>query len=139
MSEDHDIMLTAPPRGDIWNRTAASLWRAAGDARLPRSLHRPSCAELEGASFALLVVAFCLTLLFLYFWGQAENDYNDFDWFNFVHLGFWFPWSVVLLVISAGFFTYVTVLMLLAVCLLSEGQKLHLHWSHKVTAPSSVK
>uniref|UniRef100_A0A3B5MMI5 Glycerophosphodiester phosphodiesterase domain containing 4b n=1 Tax=Xiphophorus couchianus TaxID=32473 RepID=A0A3B5MMI5_9TELE len=29
---------------------------------------------------ALLVVAFCLTLLFLYFWGQAENDYNDFDW-----------------------------------------------------------
>ncbi|KAM4726324.1 glycerophosphodiester phosphodiesterase domain-containing protein 5-like isoform 1-T3 [Anableps anableps] len=90
------------------------------------------CSKLEGASFALLVAAFCLTLLFLYFWGQAENDYNDFDWFNFGHLGFWFPWSVVLLVISAGFFTYVTVLMLLAVCLLSEGQKLHLHWSHKV-------
>uniref|UniRef100_A0A3Q2TI72 Glycerophosphodiester phosphodiesterase domain-containing protein 5 n=1 Tax=Fundulus heteroclitus TaxID=8078 RepID=A0A3Q2TI72_FUNHE len=69
------------------------------------------CSKLEGAAFALLVVAFCLTLLFLYFWGQAENDYNDFDWFNFGHLGFWFPWSVVLLVVSAGFFTYVTVLM----------------------------
>ncbi|XP_005809371.1 glycerophosphodiester phosphodiesterase domain-containing protein 5-like [Xiphophorus maculatus] len=103
--------------------------------RYERSRGQPEdccCSKLEGASFALLVVAFCLTLLFLYFWGQAENDYNDFDWFNFGHLGFWFPWSVVLLVISAGFFTYVTVLMLLAVCLLSEGQKLHLHWSHKV-------
>ncbi|XP_014862875.1 PREDICTED: glycerophosphodiester phosphodiesterase domain-containing protein 5-like [Poecilia mexicana] len=103
--------------------------------RYERSRGQPEdccCSKLEGASFVLLVAAFCLTLLFLYFWGQAENDYNDFDWFNFGHLGFWFPWSVVLLVISAGFFTYVTVLMLLAVCLLSEGQKLHLHWSHKV-------
>ncbi|XP_070699360.1 glycerophosphodiester phosphodiesterase domain-containing protein 5-like [Pempheris klunzingeri] len=90
------------------------------------------CNKLEGASFALLVAAFCLTLLFLYFWGQAKNDYNDFDWFNFGNLGFWFPWSVVLLVIAAAFFTYVSVLMLLAVCLLSEGQKLHLHWSHKI-------
>ncbi len=31
--------------------------------------------------------------------------------FNFGNLGFWFPWSVVLLVIAAGFFTYITVLM----------------------------
>uniref|UniRef100_A0A7N5ZTF4 GP-PDE domain-containing protein n=1 Tax=Anabas testudineus TaxID=64144 RepID=A0A7N5ZTF4_ANATE len=69
------------------------------------------CNKLEGASFALLVAAFCVTLVFLYFWGQAENDYNDFDWFNFGNLGFWFPWSVVLLVIAAGFFTYITVLM----------------------------
>ncbi|AWO99708.1 putative glycerophosphodiester phosphodiesterase domain-containing protein 5-like [Scophthalmus maximus] len=90
------------------------------------------CSKLEGLSFALLAATFCLTLVFLYFWGQAKNDYNDFDWFNFGNLGFWFPWSVVLLVIAAGFFTYVTVLMLLAVCLMSEGQKLHLHWSHKV-------
>ncbi|XP_041864921.1 glycerophosphodiester phosphodiesterase domain-containing protein 5-like [Melanotaenia boesemani] len=90
------------------------------------------CNKVEGFSFALLVVAFCLTLVFLYFWGQAGNDYNDFDWFNFGNLGFWFPWSVVLLVIAAGFFSYVTVLMLLAVCLLSEGQKLQLHWSHKI-------
>ncbi|XP_031163981.1 glycerophosphodiester phosphodiesterase domain-containing protein 5-like [Sander lucioperca] len=90
------------------------------------------CNKVEAVSFALLVVAFCLTLVFLYFWGQAKNDYNDFDWFNFGKLGFWFPWSVVLLVIAAGFFTYITILMLLAVCLLSEGQKLYLHWSHKI-------
>ncbi|XP_070838571.1 glycerophosphodiester phosphodiesterase domain-containing protein 5-like [Chaetodon trifascialis] len=103
--------------------------------RYERSRTQPGdccCNKLEGVSFALLVVAFCLTLVFLFFWGQAKNDYNDFDWFNFGNLGFWFPWSVVLLVIAAGFFTYVTVLMLLAVCLLSEGQKLYLHWSHKI-------
>uniref|UniRef100_A0A3Q2WR07 Glycerophosphodiester phosphodiesterase domain-containing protein 5-like n=1 Tax=Haplochromis burtoni TaxID=8153 RepID=A0A3Q2WR07_HAPBU len=70
------------------------------------------CNKLEGASFAVLVAAFCLTLLFLYFWGQAKNDYNDFDWFNFGNLGFWFPWSVVLLAVAVVFFTYVTVLVI---------------------------
>ncbi|KAM9846479.1 glycerophosphodiester phosphodiesterase domain-containing protein 5 [Aulostomus maculatus] len=103
--------------------------------RYERSCVQPGewcCSGVEGASFALLVATFCVLLVFLYFWGQAQNDYNDFDWFNFGNLGFWFPWSVVLLVVAAGFFTYVTVLMLLAVCLLSEGQKLFLHWSHKI-------
>ncbi|XP_014053192.1 glycerophosphodiester phosphodiesterase domain-containing protein 5 isoform X1 [Salmo salar] len=90
------------------------------------------CSKLECASFALLIVTFCLTLVFLYFWSEAQNDYNDFDWFNFGNLGFWFPWSVVLLVIAAAFFSYVTLLLLLAVCLLSEGQKLYLHWGHKI-------
>nr|XP_029483139.1 glycerophosphodiester phosphodiesterase domain-containing protein 5-like isoform X3 [Oncorhynchus nerka] len=93
------------------------------------------CSKLECVSFALLVMTFCLTLVFLYFWSEAQNDYNDFDWFNFGNLGFWFPWSVVLLVIASAFFSYVTLLLLLAVCLLSEGQKLYLHWGHKVTAP----
>uniref|UniRef100_A0A3P8WB22 Glycerophosphodiester phosphodiesterase domain-containing protein 5-like n=1 Tax=Cynoglossus semilaevis TaxID=244447 RepID=A0A3P8WB22_CYNSE len=88
--------------------------------------------QCEGVSSALLVAAFCLTLVFLYFWAHAKNDYNDFD-FNFGNLGFWFPWSVVLLVVTAAFFTYISVLMqLLALCLLSEGQELYLHWGHKV-------
>ncbi|KAK5887249.1 hypothetical protein CesoFtcFv8_015870 [Champsocephalus esox] len=103
--------------------------------RRERSRKQPEdccCNKLEGVCLALLVAAFCFTLVFLYFWGQAKNDYNDFDWFTFSTLGFWFPWSLVLLVVAAAFFTYVTVLMLLAVCLLSEGQKLYLHWSHKI-------
>uniref|UniRef100_A0A667ZMM8 Glycerophosphodiester phosphodiesterase domain containing 4b n=1 Tax=Myripristis murdjan TaxID=586833 RepID=A0A667ZMM8_9TELE len=45
--------------------------------RYQRSRARPGdCCS----SFALLVAAFCLTLVFLYFWGEAQNDYNDFDW-----------------------------------------------------------
>ncbi|KAI2653337.1 Glycerophosphodiester phosphodiesterase domain-containing protein 5 [Labeo rohita] len=89
------------------------------------------CSRLECSSFALLIVTFVLTLIFLYFWSEAQNDYNDFDWFNFGNLGFWFPWSVVLLVVAAALFTYIALLLVLAVCLLSEGQRLYLHWSHK--------
>ncbi|KAM6969961.1 glycerophosphodiester phosphodiesterase domain-containing protein 5 [Aplochiton taeniatus] len=103
--------------------------------RYQRSRTQPGdccCNKLECASLALLIVTFCLTLVFLYFWSGAQNDYNDFDWFNFGNMGFWFPWSVVLLVIAASFFTYVTALLVLAVCLLSEGHKLYLHWGHKI-------
>ncbi|XP_058606533.1 glycerophosphodiester phosphodiesterase domain-containing protein 5 isoform X1 [Onychostoma macrolepis] len=90
------------------------------------------CSRLECTSFALLIVTFFLSLIFLYFWSEAQNDYNDFDWFNFGNLGFWFPWSVVLLVLAAALFTYIALLLVLAVCLLSEGQRLYLHWSHKI-------
>uniref|UniRef100_A0A3Q3MVE6 Glycerophosphodiester phosphodiesterase domain containing 4a n=1 Tax=Mastacembelus armatus TaxID=205130 RepID=A0A3Q3MVE6_9TELE len=51
--------------------------------------------------------------------------------FNFGTLGFWFPWSLVLLVVAAALFTYIALLLVLAVCLLTEGQRLYLHWSHK--------
>ncbi|CAL8268106.1 unnamed protein product [Merluccius merluccius] len=90
------------------------------------------CNKREGASLALLLSAICWTLVFLYFWSQASNNYNDFDSYIFKKLGFWVPWSVVLLAIAASFFAYMAVLALLAVCLLSEGQKLYLHWSHKI-------
>ncbi|KAG5269101.1 hypothetical protein AALO_G00198290 [Alosa alosa] len=90
------------------------------------------CSRLECGSFGMLIVTFFLSLVFLYFWSEAQNDYDDFDWFNFGNLGFWFPWSVVLLVVAAALFTYIAILLLLAVCLLSEGQRLYLHWSHKI-------
>ncbi|KAK2848265.1 hypothetical protein Q7C36_009947 [Tachysurus vachellii] len=90
------------------------------------------CSRLECASFILLIITFFLTLVFLYFWSEAQNDYDDFDWFNFGNMGFWFPWSVVLLVVAAALFTYIALLLVLAVCLLSEGQRLYLHWSHKI-------
>ncbi|XP_055370148.1 glycerophosphodiester phosphodiesterase domain-containing protein 5 [Betta splendens] len=89
------------------------------------------CSRLECFSFGLLIVTFFLSFVFLYFWSEAQNDYNDFDWFNFGTLGFWFPWSLVLLIVAAALFTYIALLLVLAVCLLSEGQRLYLHWSHK--------
>uniref|UniRef100_A0A671SXQ4 Glycerophosphodiester phosphodiesterase domain containing 4a n=1 Tax=Sinocyclocheilus anshuiensis TaxID=1608454 RepID=A0A671SXQ4_9TELE len=58
--------------------------------------------------------------------------------FSFGKLGFWFPWSVVLLVLAAALFTYIALLLVLAVCLLSEGQRLYLHWSHKVIKEASL-
>ncbi|XP_063807348.1 glycerophosphodiester phosphodiesterase domain-containing protein 4 [Pseudophryne corroboree] len=90
------------------------------------------CVRTEGLFFVLLIGAFCLSLVFLYFWGEAKNDYNDFDWYTYRSLGYWFLWSVLILVVVAVLFTYIGILVVLAVCLLSEGQQLYLHWSHKV-------
>uniref|UniRef100_H2L905 Glycerophosphodiester phosphodiesterase domain containing 4 n=1 Tax=Oryzias latipes TaxID=8090 RepID=H2L905_ORYLA len=89
------------------------------------------CSKVECGSFGLLILTFFLSFVFLYFWTEAQNDYNDFDWFNFGTLGFWFPWSLVLLTVAAALFAYIALLLVLAVCLLSEGQRLYLHWSHK--------
>ncbi|KAL0973107.1 hypothetical protein UPYG_G00199050 [Umbra pygmaea] len=90
------------------------------------------CSRVECGSMVLLVLTFLLSSLFLYFWSQAHNDYNEFDWFNFETMGFWFPWSVMLLITAAALFTYIALLLVLALCLLSEGQRLYLHWSHKM-------
>ncbi|XP_061136542.1 glycerophosphodiester phosphodiesterase domain-containing protein 5 [Syngnathus typhle] len=89
------------------------------------------CSKVECSSFGLLILTFLVSFVFLYFWIEAQNDYNDFDWFNFSIFGFWFPWSLVLLVVVATLFTYMALLLVLAVCLLSESQRLYLHWSHK--------
>ncbi|CAM5073124.1 unnamed protein product [Natator depressus] len=90
------------------------------------------CKMGECVFIPFLVGAFCLSLVFLYMWGEAKNDYNNFDWYNYGNVGHWFLWSVFLLILAAVLFTYITLLLVLAVCLLSEGQQLYLHWSHKI-------
>ncbi|XP_019381157.1 PREDICTED: glycerophosphodiester phosphodiesterase domain-containing protein 4 [Gavialis gangeticus] len=90
------------------------------------------CKMRECVFFPVLIGAFCLSLVFLYMWGEAKNDYNNFDWYNYGNLGFWFLWSVVLLILASVFFIYIALLLVLAMCLLSEGQQLYLHWSHKI-------
>ncbi|KAM8977684.1 glycerophosphodiester phosphodiesterase domain-containing protein 4 [Pelodytes ibericus] len=89
------------------------------------------CKRTEYVFFLLLIGAFCLSLVFLYFWGEAQNDYNDFDWYTYGSVGYWFLWSLLILAVAACLFTYIAILVVLAVCLLSEGQQLYLHWSHK--------
>ncbi|XP_076184583.1 glycerophosphodiester phosphodiesterase domain-containing protein 4 isoform X2 [Aptenodytes patagonicus] len=70
------------------------------------------CKTRECVFFPLLVGAFCFSLLFLYMWGEAKNDYNNFDWYNYGNLGFWFLWSLVLLIVAAILFTYITLLLI---------------------------
>ncbi|NXA10858.1 GDPD5 protein, partial [Sapayoa aenigma] len=77
-------------------------------------------------------MAFCFSLVFLYMWSEGKNDYNNFDWYNYGNTGFWFLWSLVILILAAIFFTYISLLLVLAMCLLAEGQQLYLHWSHKI-------
>ncbi|XP_048453979.1 glycerophosphodiester phosphodiesterase domain-containing protein 5 isoform X2 [Rhincodon typus] len=88
------------------------------------------CSKFELFCFGILVSTFGLAFVLLYFWGEAKNDYNDFDW-NF-YSGKWIPWSIVVLGVTATFFTYIAILLVLAICLLSEGQRLHLFWGHKI-------
>ncbi|XP_048837157.1 glycerophosphodiester phosphodiesterase domain-containing protein 5 [Brienomyrus brachyistius] len=90
------------------------------------------CSKLECGSVGLILVTFCMTLVLLYFWSEAKNDYNDFDWLTFGALGFWFPWSLVVLAVAAVLFAYIAALLVLAVCLLTKGQRLYLHWGHKL-------
>ncbi|OWK54564.1 Glycerophosphodiester phosphodiesterase domain-containing protein 5 [Lonchura striata] len=52
--------------------------------------------------------------------------------YNYGNLGFWFLWSLVILIVAAVLFAYISLLLVLAMCLLAEGQQLYLHWSHKL-------
>ncbi|XP_069748195.1 glycerophosphodiester phosphodiesterase domain-containing protein 5 isoform X3 [Narcine bancroftii] len=88
------------------------------------------CSKFELFSFGILVLTFGLAFVLLYFWSEAKNDYNDFDW-NF-YRDSWFPWSAVVLGVTVTFFTYIAILLVLAICLLSEGQRLYLFWGHKI-------
>ncbi|XP_048348494.1 glycerophosphodiester phosphodiesterase domain-containing protein 4 isoform X2 [Sphaerodactylus townsendi] len=90
------------------------------------------CSKRECVFYPVLVTAFCSSFVFLYMWSEAENDYNNFDWFSYINLGIWFPWSVMLLAMAAVCFAYILLLVMMAVCLVSEGQQLYLHWCHKI-------
>ncbi|KAL8191249.1 UNVERIFIED_CONTAM: hypothetical protein K2H54_070669, partial [Gekko kuhli] len=90
------------------------------------------CSKRECAFYPVLAAAFFFSFVFLYLWGEGRNDYNNFDWFNHNNLGVWFLWSIVLLVMAAVSFSYILLLLILAVCLVSEGQQLYLHCGHKV-------
>ncbi|XP_078401172.1 glycerophosphodiester phosphodiesterase domain-containing protein 5 isoform X3 [Cetorhinus maximus] len=70
------------------------------------------CSKFELFCFGILVATFGLAFVLLYFWGEAKNDYNDFDW-NF-YSGKWIPWSVVVLGVTATFFTYIAILLVTA-------------------------
>ncbi|XP_075119255.1 glycerophosphodiester phosphodiesterase domain-containing protein 5-like [Leptodactylus fuscus] len=89
------------------------------------------CKWLEFVFFILVVVTFFVTIIFLYFWGEAKNDFHEFDWSTFTKTGSWFLWSLLILVVVVLVVIYLAILIVLALCLLSEGQQLHLHGIHK--------
>ncbi|XP_032075585.1 glycerophosphodiester phosphodiesterase domain-containing protein 4 [Thamnophis elegans] len=92
------------------------------------------CNQGECMYFSLLVLAFSFSFVFLYMWGEARNDYNSFDWYSFINLGYWFHWSTFLLFLAVFVFSYLFFLIFIAVLLLCESQELELHWCHKRVA-----
>ncbi|KAM8975081.1 glycerophosphodiester phosphodiesterase domain-containing protein 5 isoform 2-T2 [Pelodytes ibericus] len=81
--------------------------------------------------FMMLTFTFFLTMIWFYFWWEVENDYNEFNWFLYNRTGHWDDWSIPILITTAAGFTYVTALLMLALCHITVGQQLNLHWLHK--------
>ncbi|XP_055022999.1 glycerophosphodiester phosphodiesterase domain-containing protein 5 [Boleophthalmus pectinirostris] len=82
-------------------------------------------------SFVLLFT-FGLLLLWSYFWWEAHNDYSEYNWFLYNRSGEWSDGTAPILASTAAGFTYITFLMVLALCHVAVGQQLNLHWLHKI-------
>ncbi|XP_029135293.1 glycerophosphodiester phosphodiesterase domain-containing protein 5 isoform X3 [Labrus bergylta] len=83
----------------------------------------------------ILLFTFSLLLVWFYFWWEAHNDYNEFNWFLYNRSGEWSDGTVPILATTAAGFTYIAFLMVLALCHIALGQQLNLHWLHKATGP----
>ncbi|XP_077468030.1 glycerophosphodiester phosphodiesterase domain-containing protein 5 isoform X2 [Stigmatopora argus] len=80
----------------------------------------------------ILLFTFCALLVWFYFWLEAHNDYNEFNWFLYNRSGEWSDGTVSVLATTAAGFTYLAFLMVLALCHVALGQQLNLHWLHKI-------
>uniref|UniRef100_A0A6Q2Z8J4 GP-PDE domain-containing protein n=1 Tax=Esox lucius TaxID=8010 RepID=A0A6Q2Z8J4_ESOLU len=80
----------------------------------------------------ILFFTFSLLLVWFYFWWEAHNDYNEFNWFLYNRSGEWSDGTIPILASTAAGFTYIAFLMILALCHIAVGQQLNLHWLHKV-------
>uniref|UniRef100_A0A8C3UE58 Glycerophosphodiester phosphodiesterase domain containing 5 n=1 Tax=Catharus ustulatus TaxID=91951 RepID=A0A8C3UE58_CATUS len=82
--------------------------------------------------FLILTSSFFLTLVWFYFWWEVHNDYNEINWFLYNRMGYWSDWSIPILVTTAAGFTYIAMLLILALCHIAVGQQMNLHWLHKI-------
>ncbi|XP_071372385.1 glycerophosphodiester phosphodiesterase domain-containing protein 5 [Centroberyx affinis] len=86
----------------------------------------------------ILLFTFCLLLVWFYFWWEAHNDYNEFNWFLYNRSGEWSDGTVPILATTAAGFTYIAFLMILALCHVAVGQQLNLHWIHKIGVTAAL-
>uniref|UniRef100_A0A8C7RU94 Glycerophosphodiester phosphodiesterase domain containing 5a n=1 Tax=Oncorhynchus mykiss TaxID=8022 RepID=A0A8C7RU94_ONCMY len=89
-------------------------------------------SKWECAWFIILCSTFSLLLFWAYFWLEAHNDYNQFNWLLYNRSGEWKDGTVPILATTAVGFSYITFLMVLALCHISLGQQLNLYWIHKI-------
>ncbi|XP_046907799.1 glycerophosphodiester phosphodiesterase domain-containing protein 5 isoform X2 [Hypomesus transpacificus] len=89
-------------------------------------------SKWERAWFFLLCISFFLLLFWSYFWLEAHNDYNEFNWLLYNRSGEWRDGTVPILASTAVGFSYITFLMILALFHISLGQQLNLYWIHKI-------
>ncbi|XP_013205569.1 glycerophosphodiester phosphodiesterase domain-containing protein 4 [Microtus ochrogaster] len=90
------------------------------------------CAWKEQFFYMCLVVAFVLSVIFLFVWVETSNEYNSFDWVVYLGAKRWFLWSIFMLSIAGILTAYTSLLLLLSFFLLWERIELYLHTCHKV-------
>ncbi|XP_062872645.1 glycerophosphodiester phosphodiesterase domain-containing protein 5 [Trichomycterus rosablanca] len=86
----------------------------------------------------VLFGTFALLLVWFYFWWEANNDYSEFNWYLYNRSGEWSDGTVPILAATAAGFTYITFLMILALCHIAVGQQLNLHWLHKIGVTTAL-
>uniref|UniRef100_A0A3B4G3J5 Glycerophosphodiester phosphodiesterase domain-containing protein 5-like n=1 Tax=Pundamilia nyererei TaxID=303518 RepID=A0A3B4G3J5_9CICH len=59
----------------------------------------------------ILLLTFCLLLVWFYFWWEAHNDYSEFNWFLYNRSGEWSDGTVPILATTAAGFTYIAFLI----------------------------
>ncbi|XP_076130533.1 glycerophosphodiester phosphodiesterase domain-containing protein 5 isoform X1 [Alosa pseudoharengus] len=89
-------------------------------------------SKWECTWFFILCCSFFLLLFWSYFWWEAHNDYNEFNWLLYNRSGEWSDGTVPILTTTVVGFTYTTILMGLALCHIALGQQMNLFWIHKV-------
>ncbi|KAI4874429.1 hypothetical protein NFI96_016316 [Prochilodus magdalenae] len=89
-------------------------------------------SKWECSWFLILCSSFLLLLVWSYFWWEAHNDYNEFNWLLYNRSGEWSDGTVPILTTTLVGFSYTAFLMVLAFCHIALGQQLNLYWIHKI-------
>ncbi|KAL4657322.1 glycerophosphodiester phosphodiesterase domain-containing protein 5-like [Arapaima gigas] len=87
----------------------------------------------ERVWFIILCLTFVLLLCWAFFWWSSHNDYSELNWLLYNLPRDWTVGIVAVVVTTAAGFTYISLLMILALCHIAVGQQLKLFWLHKVT------
>uniref|UniRef100_A0A4W4F5M0 GP-PDE domain-containing protein n=1 Tax=Electrophorus electricus TaxID=8005 RepID=A0A4W4F5M0_ELEEL len=89
-------------------------------------------SKWECTWFLILSSSFLLLLVWSYFWWEAQNDYNEFNWLLYNRSGEWNDGTVPVIAATLVGFSYVTFLLILGLCHIALGQQLNLYWIHKI-------
>ncbi|XP_030648707.1 glycerophosphodiester phosphodiesterase domain-containing protein 5 [Chanos chanos] len=89
-------------------------------------------SKWECSWFFLLCCSVLLLLVWSYFWWEAHNDYNEFNWLLYNRSGEWSDGTIPILTTTVVGFTYTAFLLVLALCHIAVGQQLNLYWIHKI-------
>ncbi|KAK5612813.1 hypothetical protein CRENBAI_006222 [Crenichthys baileyi] len=112
---------------DSWCRVCSRGFFSCHWKRLSNSEAKFSCCW-----YSVVSVGTLLSLFWMYICLVVYNDQYDFNSEAFIKLHKHFNYFMVLMIISAVFACYCVLLLLFALVQVALGEKLHLHWLHRI-------